>query len=332
MTSISDAAGASSPCSNNRPARCNRAATKSGEPLRALSNTAIAPARSPFASSNCACATGTAGEFASIFAARSSSAPAAANSALAVRTFASPIRGSAASGFRNAAWLNDSRASSASMAQSRLLMRSRPLPRLTPDSVLPRSYCSSACWVWSATGAGGRRRSPPEIVSHSRAIAASQVAIPESSLEPASGGDEAVDLAIAEQPSSVLLCHLVGVGAARPDLWPFGAVLHHGPVRAHLGALAVWSTGQRDGDIGHQMHRARPVVAGLGTDVARQTRDRGAAGRLAKGGVPGTVLRKQRRHVVIAAAIEPKAILGHGLADGVLFLDRGRHGRILPRW
>src|SRR6266849_1908748 len=217
------------------------------------------------------------------------------------------------------------------MAQSRLLMTSRPLPRLTPDPVLPRSHCSSAYWVWSATGAGGRRRSPPAIVSPSRAIATSQIAIPESSLEPASGGDEAVDLAIAEQPSSVLLCHLVGVGAARPDLWPFGAVLHHGPVRAHLGALAIWSTGQHDGDIGHQMHRARPVVAGLGTDVARQARDPHATGRLAKGGVPGAVLGKQRRHVVIAAAIEPKAIFGHGLADGVLFLDRGRHLRVLPK-
>src|SRR5207237_10495793 len=36
------------------------------------------------------------------------------------------------------------------------------------------------------------------------------------------GGDEAVDLAIAEQPAAALLDHLVVIGAARADLRPSG--------------------------------------------------------------------------------------------------------------
>src|SRR5260370_39263425 len=75
------------------------------------------------------------------------------------------------------------------------------------------------------------------------------------------------------------------------------------------------------------MHGARPVVAGPGADIAGLLGDRGAAGRLAKGGVPGAGLAEQRRHVVIAAAIEPEAIFGEHLADRVLLLERGRHRR-----
>src|SRR5260370_4089981 len=80
------------------------------------------------------------------------------------------------------------------------------------------------------------------------------------------------------------------------------------------------------------MHGARPVVAGavlcpMGADIAGLLGDRGAAGRLAKGGVPGAVLAEQRRHVVIAAAIEPEAVFGEHLADRVLLLERGRHRR-----
>jgi hypothetical protein len=42
--------------------------------------------------------------------------------------------------------------------------------------------------------------------------------------------DEAVDLAIAEQPLAVLFDHLVAIGAARADFWPLGTVLHDRPV------------------------------------------------------------------------------------------------------
>src|SRR5439155_512477 len=88
---------------------------------------------------------------------------------------------------------------------------------------------------------------------------------------------------------------------------------------------------ERYRDVGHQMDRARPVIACPGANVARQPGDRGAAGAIAEGGVPGAVLGEQRRHVVIAAIIEPEAILRQHLANGVLLLKRARHvsGRTL---
>src|SRR5438067_2032236 len=49
------------------------------------------------------------------------------------------------------------------------------------------------------------------------------------------GGDEAVDLAIAEQPAAALLDHLIVIGAAGADLRAFRAVLHDGPIRADIG-------------------------------------------------------------------------------------------------
>src|ERR1700730_16752280 len=68
-----------------------------------------------------------------------------------------------------------------------------------------------------------------------------------------SGGDEAVDLAVAEQPAAVLLDHLVEISATRA----VRAVLHHRPVGADLGLFAV----ERYRDVGDQMDRARPAVA-----------------------------------------------------------------------
>src|SRR5688572_2962159 len=85
---------------------------------------------------------------------------------------------------------------------------------------------------------------------------------------PTSIGDKAVDLAIAEPPDALLLDHAVGIAAAGADLRSLRAVLHHGPVGADLRLVAV----QRDNDVGHQVDRARPVVAGAGSDVARLLR------------------------------------------------------------
>src|SRR5215208_4037986 len=68
-------------------------------------------------------------------------------------------------------------------------------------------------------------------------------------------GDEPVDLAVAEQPRAVLLDHFVVIASARADLRSRWTVLHHGPVRAHGGGVAV----QRDRDVGHEMDTARPV-------------------------------------------------------------------------
>src|SRR5439155_12100235 len=134
-------------------------------------------------------------------------------------------------------------------------------------------------------------------------------------MEMTSAGDEAIDLAVAEQPTAVLFDHLVEIAAARTDLRPssgvFWAVLHHRPIGAHLGLLAI----ERDRNVGHQMDRARPVRAGSRPDVARQPGDRGAAGAHAEGGVPGAVLGEQCRHCVIAATVEPEAILGQDLAN-----------------
>src|SRR5436305_13014662 len=96
----------------------------------------------------------------------------------------------------------------------------------------------------------------------------------------ASIGDEAVDLAVAEQPPAVLLHHLVSVAAAGADLRPRRTVLHHGPVRAHRGGIA----GERDNDVGDEMDSARPIVAGPGADVTSEISDAGAAGRLAESG------------------------------------------------
>src|SRR5215207_8018973 len=140
--------------------------------------------------------------------------------------------------------------------------------------------------------------------------------------------DEPVDLAVAEQPESVLLDHLVGVAAARTDFRPFRAVLNDGPVRAYVGGVVI----ELDGDVGHEMDRARPGFSRPGSDVARQLRDGGAAGALAEGGVPGAVPREQRGHAVIVAAVEPEAIFGQQLADRALFLKRGGHGLLQMAW
>src|SRR5262249_56581265 len=112
-------------------------------------------------------------------------------------------------------------------------------------------------------------------------------------------GDEAVDLAIAEQPFAVSLHQLVGIAAAGADLWDawtvIRAVLHDGPVRAHLRRIAV----ERDDDVGDEMDRARPVGARAGANIARQLRDPGTAGCLAEGGVPSAVFGEQCRHAVV---------------------------------
>src|SRR5438046_943237 len=138
-------------------------------------------------------------------------------------------------------------------------------------------------------------------------------------------GDKAVDLAIAEQPATAQPDHLIVIGAARADLRPVRTVLHDGPVRADIGGgLAV----EGDHDIGHEMNAARALVAGAGADIAGQSSDRLAPGRLAEGGVPGAVLGEQSRHAVVPAAVEPEAVLGQDLANGVLFLEHARH--LLP--
>src|SRR5882762_9316861 len=136
------------------------------------------------------------------------------------------------------------------------------------------------------------------------------------------GRDEAVDLAVAEHPAPALLYHLVVIGAAGADLRPGRAVLDDGPVRADIGGvLAV----EGDHDIGHEVDPARAVVAGPGADVAGQRGDRLAAGRLAEGGLPGAVLGEQCRHPIIPTAVEPEAVLGQHLANGVFLFEHARH-------
>src|SRR4051794_30118427 len=142
-----------------------------------------------------------------------------------------------------------------------------------------------------------------------------------------SAGDEAVDLAVLEQPALALLDHLVGVAAAGADLWPVRAVLHDGPIRAHLGPLEFRAAVEPDNDVGHEVDRAGTVVAGpllisIGADVARKLRDRSPSRRLAEGGFPGAILGKERGHTLVIAAVEPEAILGQNLADRVFFFQR----------
>src|SRR3981189_1978329 len=140
-----------------------------------------------------------------------------------------------------------------------------------------------------------------------RWISCCRRAVGEPSMATASGRDEAVDLAVAEQPAPALLDHLVVIGAAGADLRPVRAVLDDGPVRADIGGvLAV----EGDHDIGHEVDAARAVVAGPGADVAGQRGDRLATGRLAEGGLPGAVLGEQCRHPIIPTAVEPEAVLG----------------------
>src|SRR6266436_4674476 len=67
------------------------------------------------------------------------------------------------------------------------------------------------------------------------------------------GGDEAVDLAVAEQPLPVFFDQLIVIGAARAHLWTLRAVLHHGPVRPHTGARPV----EVYRNIGYEMYCAR---------------------------------------------------------------------------
>src|SRR5580704_13351932 len=99
--------------------------------------------------------------------------------------------------------------------------------------------------------------------------------------ERGSRSDEAVDLAVAEQPLPANFDQFVLVCPAGADLWPGRAVLDNGPVGAHARARAV----QRDRDVGHQMNSAGPLVARLRADVAGQLGDRRAAGRAAESGV-----------------------------------------------
>src|SRR5260221_9876061 len=109
-------------------------------------------------------------------------------------------------------------------------------------------------------------------------------------------GDEAVDLAVAEQPLATLLHHLVGIAAARADLRSPGgvgrAVLHDRPVRAHRGGVAI----QLNADVGDQMNRARPVFAGPGPNVTRQHSHPHTPGALRESGSPETYSRGQSGH------------------------------------
>src|SRR6516225_9267132 len=90
--------------------------------------------------------------------------------------------------------------------------------------------------------------------------------------------DEPVDLAIAEQPGSVQLHHVVGVAAGRTDLRPLLAVLHGDPVGEALRRRAV----QLDDDVRDMMDRARPRPGA--TDPAHQRLDAVMTGALAERG------------------------------------------------
>src|SRR5271169_5930811 len=120
-----------------------------------------------------------------------------------------------------------------------------------------------------------------------------------------SRGDEAVDLAVAEEPGSVLFDQLVAIGSTRADLWPVWAILHDCPVGAHPRACAV----ERDRDVGHQMGCAGPLISRTFPQTAGQFGDCQAAGCPAESGIPGAVLGEQRRHLGKLAVIEPEAVL-----------------------
>src|SRR5205085_6198764 len=87
------------------------------------------------------------------------------------------------------------------------------------------------------------------------------------------------------------------------------------------GGLAV----EGDDQIRDEMDAVRPLVAAPGADILGVGRDRLAAGRLAEGGLPGAVLGEQTGHAFEPAAVEPEAILGQDLANGVLLLEHSRH-------
>src|SRR5215469_5567388 len=133
--------------------------------------------------------------------------------------------------------------------------------------------------------------------------------------------DEAVDLAVAEQPLSVLFDQLVLIGSARADLWPLRAVLYDCPIRAHARARPV----QRNRDVSHQMDPARPLISCPFPQTACQIGYGCATGCPAEGGVPGTGFGEQRRHLGEPAVIEPEAIFGQDFSDCVLLFDRGGH-------
>src|ERR1051326_8128504 len=137
----------------------------------------------------------------------------------------------------------------------------------------------------------------------------------------ASRRDEAVDLAVTEAPATLLLHHLVRIGAARADPRTIGAILHHGPVGAHPCPVAV----ERDHDVGDEVDAARPVRARLLANAAREGGDGDGPRRRAERRLPGAVRGEEGGHLVEAALIEVEAVLRHDLADGVLFLERGRH-------
>src|SRR5271166_1625087 len=73
-------------------------------------------------------------------------------------------------------------------------------------------------------------------------------------------GDEAIYLAVVEQPAPVLLDHLVRVCTAGADDGAVRAVLDQRPVGGDLGAVAR----QFDHDIGYQVHAARARAGAIG--------------------------------------------------------------------
>src|SRR5215471_3243964 len=140
-----------------------------------------------------------------------------------------------------------------------------------------------------------------------------------------SGGDEAVDLAVAEQPLPAFFDHLVEIGPAGADLRSLWAVLHDGPVGADARARAV----ERDRNVGHQMDCSGPLVSGPLPQAARQFGDYRTAGRSAESGVPGAVFGEQRRHLGEPAVIQSKTVLRQDLADRFLFFDCSWHPSLL---
>src|SRR5262249_33012582 len=118
-----------------------------------------------------------------------------------------------------------------------------------------------------------------------------------------SRGDEAVDLAVAEQPAAAELDHLVVIGAAGAGPWSRGVVLTTGPMRAPTGGGPAV---EGNADVRHEREAARRAAAAPRTDVPGKAGDRFAPGRLAEGGAPGAVLGEEARHTLKPAAVQPE--------------------------